>query len=73
MVEESTNLLEELSLYGNAKKQQQPVFEDDDYDDEEEEDLGECDPDGSVAICEECSKIVPKSKLSKHKDYFCKN
>ena len=36
---------------------------DSDYDDEDEEDWGECDPNGDVAICEDCNKVVPASKL----------
>ena len=69
-----SNLLEDFILdknAGNAKKK--PEFEDSDYDDEEEEDFGECDPNGDIAVCEDCSKIVPKSKLSLHQDYYCKN
>ena len=46
---------------------------DSDYDDEDEEDWGECDPNGDVAICELCNKVVPASKLQQHMDYFCKN
>ena len=26
-----------------------------------------------MAICDDCGKIVPKSKLQTHRDYYCKN
>ena len=65
-----SNPLETWFLSNNTKKQNK-YDTDDEYD--SEEDLGECDPNGDVAICEDCSKVIPKSKLAKHKEYFCKH
>ena len=32
----------------------------------------ECDPNGDIAICEACNKVLPLSKYEKHVSYFCK-
>lgn len=44
-----------------------------DSSDEYEDEYGaECDPNGDIAICDACNKVLPLSKYEKHVSYFCK-
>lgn len=38
-----------------------------------DESEGECDPNGDVAICSACNKVLPLSKYEKHLSYYCRN
>ena len=31
----------------------------------------ECDPNGDVAICDACNKVLPLSKYERHLSYYC--
>ena len=53
---------------GDSKRQEDEMVYDGGYDSYGED---ECDENGDVAICEDCSKVVPASKIDKHKTYFC--
>ena len=42
-------------------------------DEEDDEEYGaECDPNGDVAICDACNRVMPLSKYDKHISYYCK-
>ena len=43
--------------------------DDSEYETDSEE---ECDPDGAVAICEACNKVVAQSRYERHLTHFCK-
>lgn len=58
-------------IYGASTKRRQPNFGFDDYGDDADE--PECDPDGSIAICDDCNKVVGASALDRHKSFFCKS
>ena len=36
-----------------------------------EESEEECDPNGDVAICDACNKVLPLSKYERHLSYYC--
>ena len=48
------------------------TYVDDDDDDGDEDSEGECYPNGDVAICDQCQKVLPLSKFEKHVSYLCK-
>ena len=45
---------------------------DSDDEDESDESETECDPNGDVAICEVCNKVLPLSRYERHLSYFCR-
>ena len=54
--------------FAEEAKNAMEIDSDDEASDESEE---ECDPNGDVAICDACNKVMPLSKYEKHISFCC--